>query len=100
MRRLLPLHEKACETQAIAIVDDEEKTTVRLTWERALDGTEGTLWVTPMRGYDKAWQRLVRFLRDEHSISRPAAPPQIAQAGPQPQGAVPHRARHARGHRR
>jgi CHAD domain-containing protein len=74
IRRLLPLVTSSVRARTIAVLDDEEKTTVRLRIESGtssppegggLHELEPRVSVAPVRGYDRERVRLAGFLREE-----------------------------------
>ncbi|HHH40253.1 MAG TPA: CHAD domain-containing protein [Sedimenticola sp.] len=72
-RALLPLVEVKSRQRVLRMLDDEEKTVLRLVLE-AQEGREagkadpvpleGRLRVCPVRGYHKPWRRMLRFLEE------------------------------------
>ncbi len=74
MRRLLPLVTSSVRARTIAILDDEEKTTVRLRIESGTASPpegggphelEPRVSIAPVRGYERERIRLAGFLREE-----------------------------------
>lgn len=84
VRRLLVLLDQVGKTQWIAILDTEQKTTVRLTWRREKGARQGTLQVSPLRGYDGAWRRVIRFLREDLGLAANTETGPAVPAGPDP----------------
>ena len=83
MRRLLPVVELELGGRTFRILDNREKTVVRLRFEdgtaSAPDGSAGgrlpgLLRVLPVRGYDKALRRVVRHLESELGLERAEGP--------------------------
>ncbi len=74
MRRLLPIVALRAEGQTLRVLDGRDKTVVRLRIEQATAKTPGTseepaplpgiLWISPVRGYDKAFRRVVGVLEE------------------------------------
>jgi CHAD domain-containing protein len=96
IRRLLPLVTSSLRVRTIAVLDDEEKTTVRLCIERGassppeggeLHDLEPRVTIAPVRGYDSERMRLAGFLSEECGLL-PDAAGELAHAL-EPLGRVP-----------
>ena len=89
MRRLLEIVELQLEGFTANILDRREKTVVRLRFEEgsaaAPDGSAGPvplapiLRVQPIRGYDRAWRKLMRFLESDLELE-PVAGSELERA--------------------
>jgi len=96
MRRLLPLVDSSVRVRTIAVLDDEEKTTVRVRIESGtsalceggeLHELEPRVTIAPLRGYDRERRRVVGFLREKCGLL-PAATGELAHAL-EPHGRAP-----------
>ena len=82
LRRLLPVVTLNARVRVIAVLDDEEKTTVRLRIESGTSSApeggevhelEPRVRVAPLRGYEAEGARVVGFLREECGLSPDSA---------------------------
>ena len=98
-RRLLPQIELTARTTALDLLDEREKTVVRLVIEDGCLGgsggprpLRGVLRVQPLRGYDRQCAELVRFVLEELGLSATAESGLVralAAAGRDPAREVP-----------
>jgi len=75
VRRLLPQLELATRTVSVDVLDERDKTVLRLALEDASSRdaaarpVPGTVRVLPLRGYDRERDEVVRFLEDELNLA-------------------------------
>ena len=88
MRALMPLATVATRSRKLAVLNEDEKTVVRLS-EEAPKGLRARVLTVPVRGYDKDLQRVHRILTVSLGLTRtdePLADEAIAATGTLPAG--------------
>jgi CHAD domain-containing protein len=90
MRALLEVARVKTRRRPLAVLDDERKTVVRLAVEEPEnDDLHARLHVSPVRGYDKSFERVCRTLENDLGLARsklPIAGEAMALAGRPPGG--------------